>query len=194
MSRAARGELLGRSLELGQVVADPLEIVADLLARDVRLRARAVGARQRLAIAQARREVICGGARRLIRAVQAQHGAGGLGARGRELADVDRREVVFFEQRIGERFGEIGDQPAVLIAGERTDVDAEELRQLDQQVRGQRAAVGLDQVEVARRDAELVRELDLRQSFPAPQRPDLGAQPGLLGNALGRTRSGRPCH
>ena len=55
-------------------------------------------------------------------------------------------------------------------------VDGEELRELDEEVRGQRPAVVLDEVEVARRDADLVRELDLRETFAPAQRPDFPAE------------------
>jgi hypothetical protein len=190
---AAHGERLGGGLELGEIVGRALQVIADLLARNERRRTRAVGRGQGLAVAQPGRQVVGGGPRRLVRAVQAEHGARGLGAGLGELAHIDRGQVVALEHGVGERLGEIRNQPAVIVAGKRRHIDAEQLGQLDQEVGRQRPAVGLDQVEVARRDPELARQLDLGQALAAAQPADLGTQ-ALLGDTLHSCSTGRFCH
>ena len=49
------------------------------------------------------------------------------------------------------------------------DVDLEELREPDEQLRRQRPPVVLDQVQVARRDAEALGELDLVEALAPAQ-------------------------
>ena len=60
------------------------------------------------------------------------------------------------------------------------EVDLEGLSQLQQELDRHRALVVLDQVEVAGRDAELLRHLRLGQVMVAPQPADLVAQHRLL--------------
>ena len=127
-------------------------------------------------------QIVRAGAGGLVRAVEREHGARRDGARGGHLAHVDRGEVALLEHRVGEGLGEVGDEPRVLVGRERVDVDVEELREPDEEVRGERPAVVLDEVQVARGDPELLGELDLVEALAAPERADLGAVPrGLPG-------------
>jgi hypothetical protein len=70
---------------------------------------------------------------------------------------------VLLEQRVAEHLGEVAHQPPVLVGGEGAQVDVERAREAQQQLRGERPAVVLDEVEVARRHAEPLRERGLRQ-------------------------------
>ena len=56
----------------------------------------------------------------------------------------------------------------------------ENLSQLDQQTRRQGSAVALDQVEVAGRDTQALRQLDLIEALLAAQGSNFGAQPQTL--------------
>ena len=58
---------------------------------------------------------------------------------------------------------------------------AEELRELDEKGGGEGTPVGLDEVQVARRDAETIGELGLGQALASPQDSDLGSEFRLFG-------------
>ena len=70
----------------------------------------------------------------------------------------------------------IARDPGVLVGAERQQVDAEHLRQLDEEGRGERPAVGLDEVQVRGRDPQALRQLNLAQALATPQRADLGPE------------------
>jgi hypothetical protein len=95
--------------------------------------------------------------------VQGDHRARHVGRRPHELGELPARERVLLEQRVAEHLGEVAHQPPVLVGGEGAQVDVERAREAQQQLRGERPAVVLDEVEVARRHAEPLRERGLRQ-------------------------------
>ncbi len=87
------------------------------------------------------------------------------------------------EERIAEGLEEIGGEARVLRRGEGVEIDLEALREPDQERRGERAPVVLDEVQVARRDAEALRELNLGEVLAAPERLHLGAEKRCVSHA-----------
>ena len=77
--------------------------------------------------------------------------------------DLRLRHRVGAEQRVGEHLAQPDLELPLLGAGERREIDPQRLGQLDQQAGGDGALVVLDQVQVARRDAEPGRQRLLRQ-------------------------------
>ena len=180
-------ELLGALLELREVVHVALDEVAHLLGRELR----AVDAGRLFAV-EARRELLARLALRLVRRGRARaprgRSAGWLTASSRRSR---RRELVARRKRVGEGLEQVVDEPRVVVAAERVQVDAEELRELDEQRRRERPPVRLDEVQVARRDAEPLGELDLAQALAPAQGPDLGSEPRssrIWHDAIGRRR------
>jgi hypothetical protein len=108
--------------------------------------------------------------------VQRQHGAGDVGARRHEVGDLAPRQRVLLEHRVAERLGQVRDEPGVLAGGERLEIEVEVLREAQQQLRGERPPIVLDQVQVARRDAEPLGHRRLRQVEPGAQGADLLAE------------------
>ncbi len=97
----------------------------------------------------------------------------GVGDARRELGEVLHflaRQFDVAEQRVAEDLVELGEGAAVVAAGEVLQVDIEGFRQAQQHLRGDRPLVALDQIDIARRHAELGGDLGLRQ-------PKLLAQP-----------------
>ena len=170
------GELLRRGLHIREVVHLALDEIAHLFVREVR----AIHRAGVVPLAQPRRQVVRRHARGLVGLVEREHGATRSGTGGRHLAHVHGGDVLLLEDRVREGLGEIRDEACVLVRGERVDVDAEALRELDEQRRGERSPVALDRVEIARRDAEPRGHLDLREVLAPAQRPHLGPEPGHL--------------
>jgi hypothetical protein len=103
---------------------------------------------------------------------------------------------VLLEQRVAERLGQVGDEPGVLPGGERLEIEVVVLGEAEQQLRGERPSIVLDQVQVARRDAEPLGHPRLRQVQPGAQGADLLAEAhrgerGRAARAGGRRRRGR---
>ena len=94
----------------------------------------------------------------------------------RELAHVVGRHRVLLEQRIGEDLLQGVGEARVRVVRERLQIDVEDLRELHQQMRGQRPLVVLDEIEVARRDLQPLGELRLGELLLAAQRPNLGTE------------------
>ena len=178
-----RSELLGRGLELREVIRVGLDHVPDLLAREV---GRGAGPCHLVAVGEARREIVGARPRRLVRAVERQHSACGNGARDSHLPNVDRREVAFLEHGIGEGLRQIGNEARVLVGRERMHVHVEELRHANEKVRRQRPAVVLDEVQIAGRDRELLCELDLVEALATAQRANLRPVTGRVGSLTQR--------
>ncbi len=95
----------------------------------------------------------------------------------REASDSVDSRCDWYAERIRERLEEIGDDVRVLVGREGVYVDVEHLRELDEERRRKRPAVRLDQVQVARRDADPLGELDLGELLAPAQRPHLRAEP-----------------
>src|SRR3954453_15458298 len=78
----------------------------------------------------------------------------------------------------------------MIIIRKRVEIDFQHLRDLDQQMRRQRPLIVLDEIEIARRDLQLGREIRLREVLATTDGPDFGAEgvhgcpaivaPGLL--------------
>src|SRR5690606_2049360 len=91
------------------------------------------------------------------------------------------RQIELTEQRIGEHLVEFGEK-AILIGGsEVAQVEIVGLRQPQQDLRRDRALVALDQIDVARRDAEALRDLGLGQAELLPDAAEARADEQLLG-------------
>jgi hypothetical protein len=168
-------------LELAVVVHVMLHEIADLFRRHVR----EVEPRLPLSFEEARRQVLGGFAGLVVRAVERQDGARDRGARRRELADFGRQDVLPLEERIGERLEERRHEAPVLVVRESGKLDAEELREPDQERGRERPVVVLDQIEVARRDTEALGEIRLAQALATPERAHLGPQSRRLFPLLG---------
>ena len=69
---------------------------------------------------------------------------------------------MLLEHRIAKRFLKIARQPRVIVVGKRIEIDLQNLRDFDQQMRRQRPLIVLDEIEVARRDLQLGRQIGLR--------------------------------
>ncbi len=95
----------------------------------------------------------------------------------RQLAQVAGRELVRFEERVGKRLEQVIDEARVVVGAKGMQVDAEHLRELDEHGSGQRPTIGLDEIEVARRDAEPLGEVGLAHAFAAAKAANLGAEP-----------------
>ena len=166
-------ELLGSLFELRKVVHPALDEITHLLRREQRL----VGARRLLAV-EARRELLARPPLRLVGRVEGHHRPGHLGVVEGQVPQVGRRELVGVEEGVREDLEEVVDEPRVVVAVERVKVGPEELNQLDEERRGQRAPVRLDEVQVARRDPEALGELHLAQALAAAKGSNLGAESG----------------
>jgi hypothetical protein len=94
-----------------------------------------------------------------------------IGAELDQIAQLLLGELDLPEQRIAEHFVQLGEE-SILVSGRKVaQVDVIGLRHLEQDLRRDRALVALDQVDVARRHAELVGHLGLRQPELAPDPP-----------------------
>ena len=80
------------------------------------------------------------------------------------------------EERIGKGLGQVRDHARVLVGRERREIEVEDLRELDEERRGERAPVVLDEVQVARGDAEPVGQIDLAHVLRTPVAADLRAE------------------
>ena len=144
-----------RLLEIGKIVAVGLDQVAHALDR-IGLEARPIGAVGDLGghhgLAAPRLGV--GGVEPLQR----------MGDAGREFGEVAQlllRQVDLAEQRIGKDLVQLGEEP-ILVGGRKVaQVEVVGLGQPQQQLRGDRALVALDQVDIARRHAEPLGDLGL---------------------------------
>ncbi len=169
-----------RLFELGEIIAVGLDQVADPLDR-IGLEARALvavghlGCDQRLAAAG----LGIGGVQPLQRVSDA-------GAQFGEVAQFLFRQVDLAEQRIGEDLVQLGEEPVLVGGGEVAQVEVIGLRQPQQDLRRHRALVALDQVDIARGNAETLGDLGLRQPQLLANAPEAGADEQLL--------SGITCH
>jgi hypothetical protein len=157
-------QLLRGGFELGKVIEVLLDHVRAFLAREVRRIHPVEGA----AVVELRREIAHRLHARLVRVKERDHRACGGGTL-RELAHVRRRDGVLLEQRVGEHFLQVVREPRVRVVRERGQVDVKNLRELDQQMRRQRTLIVLDEVEIAGRDLQPLRELRLRELLFAPE-------------------------
>ena len=148
-------------LELRKIVAVGLDQVAHALDR-VGLEARAL--------------VAVGHLRRHQRLAAAGLGIGGVeplqrmrhaGAEFGEVAQFLLRQVDLAEQRIGEDLVQLGEEAVLVGGGEIAQIEVIGLRQPEQDLRRHRALVALYQVDIARRNAQPLGHLGLRQARAA---------------------------
>src|SRR5206468_783385 len=86
------------------------------------------------------------------------------------------REPMALEDRVAEYLVQVGRKPDVLFRGEVLQIKLEDLSQPDEQGRRERAAVVLNEVEVARRDAQALRQVDLRHVLAPTKCAHLGPE------------------
>src|SRR5207249_3515451 len=110
-----------------------------------------------------------------IGAIERHDGARGRGVLG-ELARIGERDRVLLEERVAEDLLQVGGEARRAVVGERRDVDAEDLGELDEQVRRQRPLVVLDEIEVAAGDVELAGQIRLTDALAAAEGPNFGTE------------------
>src|SRR5216684_2613851 len=94
-------------------------------------------------------------------------------------------EVDLAEQRIGEDLVEFGEKPVLIGGGEIAQIEVIGLRQPQQDLRRHRALVALYQVDIARRNAEPLGNLGLRQAQLLADPPKPRADKQLLSGITG---------
>ncbi len=146
---------LGGLLELAEIVAVGFDQIAHALDR-VGLETRALvavghlGGRQRLALAR----LGIGGVEPLQR-------MGDAGAELGEVAQLLFRQIDLAEQGIGEDLVELGEEAVLVGGGEVPQIEVVGLGEAEQDLGSDRALIALDQVDVARRNAEPLGDLGL---------------------------------
>src|SRR6266852_977933 len=97
-----------------------------------------------------------------------------------QIAQFLLRQVDLPEQGIGEYFVQLGEKPVLVGGGEIAQIEVIGFCQPQQDLRRHRALVALDQVDIARRNAEALGDLGLRQSQLLPDAPEARADKQLL--------------
>ena len=159
----------GGLLQLAEIIAIGLDQVAHALDR-VGLEARAF-----LAVGHLRRRQRLALARLGIGRIEPLQRMGDAGAELGEIAQLLLRQIDLPEQRIGEDLVELGEEAVLVGGGEIAQVEVIGFRQPQQDLRGDRALVALDQVDVARRNPEPLGDLGLRQRQLLADAPETGA-------------------
>ncbi len=168
-------QLLGRRLQLREVVVALLNEVGDLLrGRQGGLDAAAGAVRDALGEGLG---VVEGAP---VGAVEIDDRAAHLRGAPGDLADRALLHLVFAQERVAEYLDQFAREPGLLVLGEAVQVDVEVLRQLEEDGDGHRPLVVLDQVEIARRDAEAFRHLRLGQPALPAQPANLVSEQGVL--------------
>ena len=167
-------------LELGEIIAVGLDQVAHALDR-VGLEARAF-----VAVGHLRRDQGLAAAGLGVGGVEPLQRMGDAGAEFGEVAQFLLRQVDLAEQRIGEDLVQFGEEAVLVGGGEIAQIEVVGFGQPQQDLRRHRALVALDQVDVARRNAEPLGDLGLRQPQLLADAPEAGADKQLF--------SGIACH
>src|ERR1700738_144481 len=107
------------------------------------------------------------------------------GAQFRQVAQFLLRQVELPEQRVGEDLVQLGEKPVLIGGGEIAQIEVIGFRQPQQDLRRHRALVALYQVDIARRNAEALGDLGLRQPQLLPNPPKPGADKQLLSGITG---------
>src|SRR5665811_1568117 len=129
--------------ELNEIFSDPLFRQIDLPKQELRDLAE-----------------LCPG---VTHALQSLQGVRHAGAEFGEVAQFLLRQVDLPEQGIGEDLVQFGEEAVLVGGGEVAQIEVIGLRQPQQDLRRHRALVALDQVDIARRNAEALGDLGLRQ-------------------------------
>src|SRR5438876_3128664 len=107
------------------------------------------------------------------------------GAQFRQIAQFLFWEVDLPEQRIGKNLVELGEK-TVLVGGRKiAQIEVIGFRQPQQDLRRHRALVALDQVDIARRNAEPLGDLGLRQAQLLADAPEARTDKQLLSGTSG---------
>ena len=165
--------------ELGKIIAVGLDQVAHALDR-VGLEPRAL-----VAVGHLRRHQRLAAAGLGIGGVQPLQGMGHAGAQFGEIAQLLLRQVDLAEQRIGEDLVQFGKEPVLVGGGEIAQIEVIGLGQPQQDLRRHRALVALYQVDIARRNAQPLGDLGLRQPELLADPPEAGADEQLLSGVGG---------
>ena len=161
-------------LELGEIIAVGLDQIADPLDR-IGLEARAL-----VAVGHLRRDQGLAAASFGIGGVEPLQRMRDARAQFGQIAQFLLRQVDLPEQRIGEDLVQFGEE-AVLVGGRKiAQIEVIGLRQPQQDLRRHRSLVPLYQVDIARRNAEPLGDLGLRQAELLPDAPEAGAYEQLL--------------
>ena len=160
---------LGGLLQLAEIIAVGLDQIAHALDR-VGLEARAL-----VAVGHLRRRQRLALPRLGIGRVEPLQRMGDAGTELGEVAQLLLRQVDLAEQRIGEDLVQFGEEAVLVGGGEIAQVEVVGLGKAQQDLRGDRALVPLDQVDVARRNAEPLGDLGLRQPQLLADAPETGA-------------------
>jgi hypothetical protein len=114
-----------------------------------------------------------------IGAVEGQERLAGRRRAADQLVQLGGPEFGVLEQRIAQQLGQIGQKPGLVVAREGLKVDIEAFGELEQERPVEAALVMLDQVQVARRYAQLRGHRDLGQALLIAQPAHPVAQHGL---------------
>ena len=168
-ARAERGEqilrghvdfvaqIFRRLFEFGEIIAVGLDQVADALDR-IGLESRAF-----VAVGHLRGDQRLAAPGLGIGGIQPLQRMRHTGAQFGEIAQFLFRQVDLPEQRIGENLVQLGEEAVLIGAGEVAQIEVIGLRQPHQDLRRHRALVALYQVDIARRNAQALGDLGLRQ-------------------------------
>jgi hypothetical protein len=169
--RQILAQRLASEVEFVNVVVDIVEEVADLfIGRRLAQCARAFQCLVEFG------ELVAGSAHGLM---QRQEGTGkGRGVLHHQL-DVGQRWLRPAGDRIGERLGDIGKQPVTVLVRQGGNIDGEGFGQRQQHRSADMALVVLDLIEIAGRDAKLLREAGLGQAVFSTDGADLAADEEL---------------
>src|ERR1700730_8193126 len=107
------------------------------------------------------------------------------GAQFGQIAQFLLRQVDLPEQRIGENLVQFGEKPVLVGGGEIAQIEVIGFRQPQQDLRRHRALVALYQIDIARRNAEALGDLGLRQPQLPPNPTKPGADKQLLSGITG---------
>ena len=97
-----------------------------------------------------------------------------------EIAQFLFRQIDLAKQRIGEDLVQFGEKPVLVGGGEIAQIEVVGFRQPQQDLRRHRTLVALDQVDIARRNAETLGDLGLRQPQLLADAPEPGSDEQLL--------------
>ena len=123
-----------------------------------------------------------------IGGIEALQGMSHTGAQFGEVAQFLLRQVDLAEQRIGEDLVQLGEEPVLVGGGEIAQIEVIGLGQAEQDLRRHRALVPLYQVDIARRNAQPLGDLGLRQPELLADPPEAGPDEKLLSGVGGHGR------
>ena len=172
-------QVFRRLLKLGEIIAVGLDQIADALDR-IGLEAGSLVAvshlrgDQRLAAAG----LGVGGIEPLQRMRNAWTQFG-------EIAQFLLRQVDLPEQRVGKNLVQLGEKPVLVCGREIAQIEVIGFGQPQQDLRRHRALVALDQVDIARRNAEPLGDLGLRQPQLLADAPEARADKQFLSGTIG---------